>query len=550
MAEDELTAVVTDKDGNAKTLDSNASNPGDRPRGMQFSTQQGSGFYTGGFNLSCALDDERDDIHLLDDVRFVTSDGSVVYEGFVAAMPRSTDTDGQGTLTVTLAGYMATASGDPFRMVFVDRDLSSYVGEMTNPRRAALLAAGYLPQGSGTVITDSTGRPGVVQQFDHLANTVGPNNIAILEAWYDAGPGSSIASVYVDLTSYDKGAAGAALGGSWVLSRTLSADDAGSSVEGGALGGTYSGYYTATSTGRRYMFFELYYNAALAFDGLWSASWRNPAVYGNHGLTLIGSADPKGVAASDVIRWVAANHCPLLNTDGVQDTTYPIGHLAFKDRTTPYDAMLKVNSYHLWDLAVWEDRTLTYQPVDLTDWDWEIRHDEVGNQIGLQGDEYTALRNGIVVQFTSVETGQMTELLPADYPDLRDDSVDNPFNAHGWTWTGEPFVVPYPTTLQSALQLGRIRLLEDNQPKAPGSFTLTNKVRDRAGNWQPVNQMRSGQRLRITSSASLSERPRLIHETSFNQDGRVVTVGVDSTLRVLDAYVDRVTTALGAAGFS
>jgi len=424
MPDDEVSVVVTDKDGNAKILTSNASVAGDRPRGIQFSTQQGSGFYTGGFNLSCALDDERDDIHLLDDVQFVLGDGTVVYEGFVAAMPRSTDTEGQGTLTVSTAGYMATASGDPFRMVFVDRDLTAYVGEMTNPRRAALLAAGYLPQGAGSVVTDSTGRPGVVQQFDRLANTVGPNNIAILEAWYDAGPGSSIASVYVDLTSYDKGAGGAALGGSWVVSRTLSTDDAGSSVEGGALGGTYSGYYTATATGRRYLFFEVYYNAALTLDGLWSATFRNPAVYGNHGLTTIGTTDPKGVAASDVIRWVVDNHCPLLNTDGVQDTTYPIGHLVFKERTTPYDAMLKVNSYHLWDLAVWEGRTLRYAPVDLTDWDWEIRHDEVGNQIGLQGDEYTALRNGIVVQFTNVETGQPAELLPADYADLRDDSVE------------------------------------------------------------------------------------------------------------------------------
>src|ERR1041384_4439968 len=202
MPDDELSVVVTDKDGNAKILTSNASVAGDRPRGIQFSTQQGSGFYTGGFNLSCALDDERDDIHLLDDVQFVLGDGTVVYEGFVAAMPRSTDTEGQGTLTVSTAGYMATASGDPFRMVFVDRDLTAYVGEMTNPRRAALLAAGYLPQGAGSPAPGSAGRPGVGQQFDRLANTVGPKNIAILEASSDAGPGSPIASVSVDLTSY------------------------------------------------------------------------------------------------------------------------------------------------------------------------------------------------------------------------------------------------------------------------------------------------------------------------------------------------------------
>jgi hypothetical protein len=82
----------------------------------------------------------------------------------------------------------------------------------------------------------------------------------------------------------------------------------------------------------------------------------NLALYGDHGLPLIGT-DPKGVAASDVIRHVIGKYCPLLNTDGVQATTYPIPHLVFRDGVDPYDALLDVNKYHLWQLGVYENRT-------------------------------------------------------------------------------------------------------------------------------------------------------------------------------------------------
>jgi hypothetical protein len=52
-------------------------------------------------------------------------------------------------------------------------------------------------------------------------------------------------------------------------------------------------------------------------------------VYGDHGLTLLPVAgDLPGVAASDVIKWSAALKAPLLDTSGVQSTTFPIPHLA------------------------------------------------------------------------------------------------------------------------------------------------------------------------------------------------------------------------------
>ena len=133
---------------------------------------------------------------------------------------------------------------------------------------------------------------------------------------------------------------------------------------------------------------------------------------------------------------------------------------------------------------------------------------------------------------------------------LRDDSVDNPYTQHGRTVYGQPFVVPFPTTTANALELGRLQLLEDNQAKAPGSFTVAHQIKDRAGNYQPVWKVRAGDRIRLTSSANLSDRPRLIQETGYSHDGRTVTIAVDSTLRYLEGYVDRVQTSLTAAGLT
>lgn len=547
MAEDELTIVVTDKDGNTKTLGSQEPDPTDRPRGIQFSSQIGSGFYTGNFTLSCPIDREREDIHLLDDVKIVTTGGDTVYEGFVAAMPRSTDADGQGTLTVNLAGYMATAAGQPFTMIFVDRDLSAW-GPASRTQQIAEIAAGYATK-DVTVVTSQAGVPGVKTSF---AGPWAAGGLPIAEAMYDAGSNNTIGSVYYAWTRGANVNSPADANWTWIVKLATSDNLASGEDTTANLASAGPGAGTLTAAAaRRFAFLRFYYTAAAAAaSGEYDITWSSLAVRGNHSLPNVGSANPYGVAASDVIGWLIDNYCPLLNKAGVQDTTYPIPHLVFRERTTPYDAMLKVNSYHLWDLAVWENRTVYFKQTDLTDWDWEIRHDEVGNQIGLQGDEYTNLRNGIIVQFTNVATGSIEELLPSVYSDLRDDSLDNPFTAHGWTWYGDPFVIPFPTTADAALQLGWTRLLEDNQPRATGSFTVTNKIRDRSGTLQPVCKVRSGDRIRLTSSVKLSDRPRLIHEVQFSQDGRVATIAVDGTLKVLDGIIDRTTAALQAAGLS
>jgi hypothetical protein len=532
----ELTVVVTDADGNTKTLDSHAPDPTDRPQGIQFGTQLAAGFGAGGFTLTQPIDRDRTDLHMLDDVRIVGNNGDTAYEGFVTELPRSMDDT--HTLSVTTAGWIAHASDEPFTGIYIDRDLSQW-GEPSIARRGVWLGLSYNIDGAtNAVAPDETGTQGLSSTRQGVLNN------AVGEFLYDAGPGNGILRLYigtqtlVNLTSGDAALAISAAG--W------NTDNGGGIVSSGEQKTNTTIDFTL-SAARRYMRLTWQYNSTAGGTAGkdYGVRWRNVAVIGDHGLPLLGTA-PYGVSASDVIKHIAGLYCPLLDTSGVQTATYPISHLVFREQTRPYDAWLRVNTYHLWNLAVWENRVLHYQPLDVSDWDWEVRHDEVGQQIGLQGDSIENLRNGIIVQYTNATTGHVEQLHPDDYAELRDDSVENPANQHGRTLYGDPFVIPFPTTAADALELGRIKLAEDGQPKAPGSFTVTGHIRDRAGNWQPAWKVRAGDRVRLTSSASLSDRPRLIHETSYSHDGRQVTISVDSTLKYIEGYFDRVLTAMAA----
>lgn len=544
MSATDLVLVVTDADGNTKTLASDASNPADIPRGIQFGTQLQSGFYTGSFTLRRAIDAENPDISLGDDVKLISANGDTAYEGFVQALPRSMD-ESTHTLSVTTAGWIAHASDEPFTEIFVDRDLSAWQA----PSRQLVISnsTANRQMRSFEVAPDEAGNRCIITTVeDAWASPQTP----IVDVMYDAGADSLVSAVYYAFAA-NTAITGSPVTHTWYFVAGTDDHQGGAVVGANLRAASGNGTFTPT-TPKRYVWLEQTDTATpggLA-GARYQVYWSSIAVYGNTGIPTIGSTFPKGVAASDVIEYLVGRYAPLLSTAGVQTTTYPIGHLAFKDDTTVYDAMLKLNSYHLWKLGVWEDRTLYFEQIDLTDWDWEVRHDDAGNQIGLQGDDLTGLRNGLIVHYTNVATGLVERLHPDTYAELRDDSVDNPYTAHGRHGYNPPFTIPFPTTAADALELGRLQLLEDNSPKAPGQFTVSNYIKDRSGNLQPAWKVRAGDRIRLTSSAALSDRPRLVRETSYTHDSRTVTISVDATERTLEGFFDRTATALQAAGLA
>jgi hypothetical protein len=368
-------------------------------------------------------------------------------------------------------------------------------------------------------------------------------------ALYDAGSGCSIGSIYYAWeragTSFD------ASDGNWrwwVLTGTTDLMNVGDSTGNLRTGGPGTGTLVAGAD-RQFAEAALFYEATGAGgadNAEYAVLWTALTVYGDHGLPLIGT-DPKGVAASEVIRHLVGKYCPLLNTDAVEQTTYPIPHLVFRDGIDPYDALLEVNKYHLWQLGVYENRTLFFRPVDMTDYDWEVRLSDPGVTVDLQGDSAATLANGITVTYQDVATGRTKILTPDDYPELRDPSDNNPATLAGLDVRTE-ISLSSPSTADAALQIGRAALAEFNAPKAPGTISVKGHIRDRAGHWQPCWKVRYGDRIIISDHPN--DRPRLVVETDYQHDSETVSIAVDSTFKRLDAVLDRLGTALTAANLS
>jgi hypothetical protein len=544
----ELFGEVTTADGTRYRWDANQP-PGSRLRNLSFSTKIGEGFSSAQGQLARRIDLDYPDLNLVDTVTFRGADGSVAWEGRMSAMPHSLgDTHG---ISVTLTGWMAHTKDRKFSEVFVDRDLSGW-GEPSAKRRRDLLLT------FGTIHSPQT-QPDPSNNETVVATPInGPwaaGYPPVSEAWYDAGPTIRIGKViYSWQRNGDTGSVAP-----WTWQVWLSNDDlltaGGTSSTGNlvAAGPVTGSTLTAGAlTSHRYAALQLYYNGAPggADGATYSMLWKKLAVYGSHGLTTVTGEpnEPPGVLASDVIRNIVGRWCPKLDTSGVEDTSYVIQHLAFKDRVFPYDALLDINKYHLWQLAVWEDKTLHFKPYDLSEYDWEIRTDDPGTTFEPQGPGIDDVFNGMTVTYTDLLTGVPNTLTPDVYPnDLSTADPQNPWNEHGIDRWDE-IQLSTPSTLQQALQIGRAALGERNTPKAPGTITVKGYIRDRAGSQQPVWKVRAGDTIAVTNYPNAT--PRLIVETTYDDEQKQVSLSIDRPFALLDAYLDRVSSGLTARGLS
>jgi hypothetical protein len=527
----ELHVEIETPDGATVKLHAGAPEPGDRPQGMSCSTARYDGFKTGSFTLHRRIDRTWNDLRLFNIVRFISATGDVVFEGQIVGLPRSTGTP--PTWTVQCAGLMANARDRKFQMVFVDRDISRWAPAPVTRQRVNATAG--RAQGKVPV---TVGAGGIVW--------TPPNDPLPLaertEVMYDAGQGVEIARLEYRGTRT----------GTWTSfdAATFYTDDnpqlASTSTEAMTLDDTIR-TVTAFDDGRYGMLRTNVSSAHTPAAGL-EQSFDILAVYGNHGILIRDVADnTSGMYASDIIRWLIDTYCPLLNSSGVQDTTYPIGHLAFHDRTFPYDAMLTCNSFHRWGLECWEGGTVHFAPLDLTDYDWEIRLDDFGSTLDVAGENSEEVANGIEVTYTDASTGLATTLLPEDHDDLRDDSSRNPLNVAG-RYRPTDITLSSPFAQADAIQIGRAALAEFNAPKHKGTATRQGYIKDRAGNDQPVSKVRAGDRVLITDS--VDEEVHVVHETDYQHDRKEARLAIDDTFQRLDAYLDRYANALGASGLA
>lgn len=536
-----LAIEIETADGTLYRRDGDGLSAEDRPLDISWRTQRGDGFADGSVRFRRSVLRDWPDLNLGDTVRTILADGSVGYEGYVTGLPKETG-DGQ-SVTVALAGWMSHARDKRFREIYVDRDVSRWTTAPSMNRQLALIAGAYkykLSAGQVTSTPDPSGKPSVLLSFSRIAKS--GFNLPLAETWYDPA-GLPIGSVTFDYSDKD-GTNTALVAANWSVLGFLSDDDVLSNVDRTSNRTETASVNTLTATGNRYYagFQASYVGADIAADGDWKAWFANPTAIGTHGLTVAN----RGITASSVITNIANRFCPLLDTSGVQETTYPISHVAYVEPTYPHDAFLELNRAHLWELDVWEDRVLYFQPpAGLDDYDWQVRTDDPGVKLSFGGDTLTDLANGVEVRFTDLLTGKAQTITPDNYAALADADPDNPLNRQGrQRWLS--FDLPFPALESDAVQYGRAFLAEAIRAKSPTTISCGFHIRDRAGNWQPTAKVRSGQRIAITDHPN--DAPRRIIDTSYSHDGRGLTISADRASQRLSAIVDRISLARTTAG--
>lgn len=512
----------------------------DQPTSLSFSTAMPGGFKDCSMVLPRRIDLEYPDLNLLDDVRVYGPGNETVWEGRVHALPRSHGSD--TSITVQCVGWSAHLKDDPsFRGIYVDRDLSAWETSAVQ-RQINLIGLSFGLQSHAVQGDDTTGAPSLATSVRGAWSSAAKG---FSEAWYDAGPGMSIASLeYAWKKSTNVSEADA----NWIWQTVLSTDDLHTTVDtSGNLRAAGPGTGTLTAAGtRRFATAQTYYNVGPAGSdnvtyGLW---WTYLAVFGNHGLTkrTTVAGQPSGFYASDVIEHIISEAAPELSWHpDNEETAFAIPHLAFKEPTTAEEAILRANAFNLWEWAVYNDRKFIYRAPDVDRLVWEARLDQ-GAHLDLEGDQSDDLVNGVIVHYDHPNEGRRTAGPPGSGFDVTDATLEdtsdaNPVNAHGIAKKWGELTLSSPTTDAGAVQLGAIWLAEHAIPQRSGTVQLQGTVRHPTMGERPAWAVRAGDSVRIADHPS--DAPRRIVETRYDHSSRQASLSVGAGAAKLDAILER-----------
>lgn len=443
----------------------------------------------------------------------------VAWEGRVKEIQRSL---GSKTL-IQCEGYGAQLRDVDLSMVFVDRDLTRW-GEASRTRQINELSVGHGIVGPTVAPDPTSSLPAIVTGMPGPLTAQNPQ----AEAWYDAGSGNKIASIYYD---YQPGHEAQDGGVHWSDLIFLSENaDATGTVEStvNLNGAGTNGTFTPATAYRFALIQHSYGLSAGSANVQYNAYWRNPAAYGNHGLTKRGAA-PQGFYTSDIVGWVAAQ-LPGIQAGVIPEASfYTVPHAAYY---SPVEAqqivadMAKLVGYH-W--GVWEslgymagntEPRLDFRPYpsqgESTAWAWRQQCAQLDIREDLSSQYNTAQ-----VTYTEASGGQEAIEVRVDNPILDDAGISK---------RTVPLNLGLATTA-AAEAYGKLALvLLQQQARVLGTATIEEPIQSNTGAQFAPWMLQSGiDRLRIPDLPSsdvwgtFNELPITRVECTANTDSSITT---------------------------
>ena len=524
---DYLAVSLNLSDGRVLRFGGDEADPDNVPYDIRFDTQIPGGFASASITLSKPASLYADDAKLFSDVVIYGRGGRVFYEGFVTGVPQV----GASEIRLELAGWASALERyQTFKQIFVDRDLNAWDGPSATRETDIKLAASLNLQGPDVGWDPDT--PALVLTAEK--STGNP----LVEAYYDAGSGLVIESIYYDMTSVSTSSYTGVIGVSSddLLTTTDSSSDLLTGTNSSAAG-TYT-----PATKRRYGFARFFLIGTVGSTST-EMKLRNLAVYGNHGLNLQGT-DPKGVFGSDVIRYVIGQTLLNATSASVEQSSQIIRHLAFREDTPINEVIEQITAVGSSttqpnDWGVYENKTFFWATPGTYGKTWRVRRDQVATAMS-EGPDAEARIAGVKIVYSDA-SGKQFSVGPvgsnADTETAQLESIDPDNPASRIPGAYEVVNVGLVPLEADAINIGKLILNEHNQLKWRGSVDLQGEVTDQNGNRYPVALVRAGDQIVIEDDADT--RPRPVNSTSYNHSDMSLQANVGARPDTLESLLGR-----------
>lgn len=523
---DYLAVSLNLSDGRVIRFGGDEAYPENIPYDISFDTQIPGGFASASITLPKPANLYADDARLFSDVVIYGAGGRVFYEGFVTGVPQV----GANEIRLELSGWASALERyQTFKEIFVDRDLNAWEGP------------------SAEIITSSTGlsylapdvewsgtSPALI--FKAEANRPNP----YVNAFYDAGSGLTVRSIYYDMTSASSSSYSGEVGNSSTSTTVTFSETTGDLITSATS--SASGTFTAT-TARRYGRIQFAILGTVASNVNHNMTMKNVAVYGNHGLTLRGT-DPKGVFGSDVIRYVIEQTSLNTTSRSIEESSQVIRHLAFRDDTPINEVIEQVTAIGSSttqpnDWGVYENKTFFWATPGTYGRTWRVRRDQVATAIS-EGPDADARIAGVKVIYSDASgkefsVGPIGSNSDTETAELESIDPDNPAKRIPGAY--EVVNVGLVPLAADATNIGKLILNERNQLRWRGSVEIQGEATDENGNRYPVALVRAGDQIVIEDDADT--RPRPINSTSYSHADISLQANVGARPDTLESLLGR-----------